>query len=388
MMRASVGGRCASTLTQCLGKAFRSSRKPLSQPVVPCRMNATTVPSKEEYYTLKGLKRRAIVTLIPGDGVGPEVTEAAVGVLNAVQAPVDFELFSEITDITKNFPVITSIARNQVCLKGGPWFVDREDEHSKNNNVALRQALNLYCNVVPIKSLPGVKTRPIHENIDIVVVRENTEAEYSGLEQEVAPGVVQSLKVVTRAASLRIAEAAFAYAAEHGRKKVAAIHKANIQKLSDGLFLESCRQVAQKYPDIEYREVIIDNTCMQLVMRPQQFDVMVTPNLYGNLVINVASALVGGPGLVGGVNWGLRGESIFEPGTRHVGMDIAGKDKANPVGILLSSVMMLRHLQMFEEASRIETAVRAVLTEGKVRTSDIGGTASTREMTQAIIDKL
>jgi len=380
MMATSVGSSCRNS-GSLLGRRYIQGR-----PTVSVFTRGLIAPS-DSYY-LRGAKdhtKRTTVTVLPCNGVGPELCSAAIGVLNAVQAPLDFETFADVADGVE-FPVITSIARNQVCLKGGPWVSDSDEEGVRNKNVVLRQALNLYCNVVPIKSIPGIKTR--HDNIDIVVVRENTEAEYSGLEQEVSPGVVQSLKVVTRTASLRIAEAAFAYAVQNNRKSVAAIHKANIQKLTDGLFLESCREVAKKYPGIEYREVIIDNTCMQLVMKPQQFDVMVTPNLYGNLVINVASALVGGPGLVGGVNWGLRGEAIFEPGARHAARDLAGQGIANPAGIILSSAMLLRHLQLHDKADRVERALYSVLKEEKYRTKDVGGSAPTKVMTQAIIDRL
>lgn len=327
------------------------------------------------------------MTLIPGDGIGPEITESALGVLGAIGAPVKFETFtSAVGDITQDFSFLASMARNQVCLKG-PFRTDYEDhENFKNNNLVLRKALNLYANVVPIKSLPGIQTR--HSGIDIVVFRENTEAEYSGLEQEVTPGVVQSLKVVTRNACVRIAEAAFDYARVNKRKRVTAIHKANIQKMSDGLFLESCREVAAKYPQIEYKEMIIDNTCMQLVQNPKQFDIMVTPNLYGNLIVNVGCALVGGPGVIGGINYGLKGEAIFEPGARHVALDIKGAGVANPVGMLLASVMMLRHLELTPYADRIENAILEVLKRGKSLTRDVGGFATTKEFTKAVINRL
>jgi len=336
-----------------------------------------------------------IVTLIPGDGVGPELSESAIGVLQASGAPVNFEVYPTVrADVEQSFDLMASIARNQVVLKGAPinWEPPghsgymRNRQTSRNPNAFMRSSLNLFANVVPIKSLPGIKTK--HQDIDIVVFRENTEAEYSGLEQEIVPGVVQALKVVTRPACDRIAEAAFRFAAENNRKVVSAIHKANIHKMSDGLFLESCREVSKKYPQIQYRELIIDNTCMQLVMKPQQFDVMVTPNLYGNLVINTGAALIGGVGVLPGDNWGLRGEHIFEPGARHAAKDIQGGNTANPTGMLLATVMMLRHLRLPDHAQRIEKAVVAVLSRGKVLTKDLGGFATTTQFTKAVINEL
>ncbi|KAL6058810.1 isocitrate dehydrogenase (NAD(+)) idh1 [Balamuthia mandrillaris] len=323
-----------------------------------------------------------LVTLIPGDGIGPETAESVMGVLQAADAPISFEVIHDFSRITHD--IVSSIARNGVCLKG-PLLTSFEHD-DENRNMILRKSLNLYANIVPIKNLPGIKTR--HKDVDIVVVRENTEGEYSGLEQEVTRDVVQSLKVTTKPVSLRIAKTAFEYAVQNNRKSVCAIHKANIQKMSDGLFLESCREIAKSYPNIEYKEMIIDNTCMQLIMRPQQFDIMVCPNLYGNVVINVASALIGGPGVVPGINLGLRGEALFEPGARHVAKDIEGSGMANPIASLLSAVMMLNHLQFDQHAARIEKAIHTVLARGHTLTKDIGGLASTKEVTKAIINSL
>jgi len=326
------------------------------------------------------------VTLIPGDGVGPEISESLMGVFGALRVPIHWELFERTGNINQNFDLLASLARNQICVKGQLKTDYGDSEHFMNNNLVLRKSLNLYANIVPIKSLPGVKTR--HSGIDMVVFRENTEAEYSGLEQEVAPGVVQSLKVVTHHASVRIAEAAFAYAASAGRKCVHAIHKANIQKMSDGLFLESVREVAQKYPQIQYKEMIIDNTCMQLVQNPYQFDVLVTPNLYGNLITNVGCGLVGGPGVLAGANYGIHGEAVFEPGARHVAADIQGAGVANPTGMLLSGVMLLRHVGLSEHADRVEKAINDVYSRGKILTRDVGGLATTKEFTKALINQL
>eukprot|EP01104_Vermistella_antarctica_P020254 TRINITY_DN85_c0_g1_i1.p1 TRINITY_DN85_c0_g1~~TRINITY_DN85_c0_g1_i1.p1 ORF type:complete len:384 (-),score=99.42 TRINITY_DN85_c0_g1_i1:150-1268(-) len=320
------------------------------------------------------------VTLIPGDGIGPEIAQSVLGVFQAAEVPIEFERFKgDSIDHT----LVSSISRNQVVLKG-PFLTSVGGKRSRN--ALLREALEMHVQVVPIKSIPGINTR--HDPVDFVVVRENTEGEYVGIEQEVVPGVVQSLKVVTRAASERTARYAFEYARANKRKNVACIHKANIMKMSDGCFLEACRDVAKEYPDIGFRDVIVDNTCMQLTMNPQQFDVLVTPNLYGSIVGNVGTALVGGPGLVAGANFGEHGHAFFEPGARHVGMDIAGKNVANPTAMLKSSIMMLKHMKLEFYAAKIDAALTEVLSSGAVRTRDIGGTASTKEFTKAVIDAL
>ena len=251
----------------------------------------------------------------------------------------------------------------------------------------LRTTLDLFANIVPCVSVKGLKTRFSDVNIDLVVIRENTQGEYSGFEQKVEPGVVQSLKVITEHASRRVAEYAFEYAVKENRKKVTCIHKANIQKATDGLFLRTCREVAKKYPQIQYSEMIIDNCCMQLVMNPSQFDVMLTPNLYGNIITNVASGLVGGPGITPGANVG-DGTAVFESGARHAAQDIAGMNKANPSALLLSSTMMLRYLDLPDHAKRIENAIYKVLQDGKVLTRDVGGTATTKDFTNAVIQNL
>uniref|UniRef100_A0AAQ4NYH9 Isocitrate dehydrogenase [NAD] subunit, mitochondrial n=1 Tax=Gasterosteus aculeatus aculeatus TaxID=481459 RepID=A0AAQ4NYH9_GASAC len=282
---------------------------------------------------------RHTVTLIPGDGIGPELLNHVKEVFRFCCVPVDFEVVHvnsavETEDDINN--AITAIRRNGVALKGKrPGFWCNE------SRAQLREA-DLYANVMHCQSLPGVQTR--HKNIDIMIIRENTEGEYSNLEHENVSGVVESLKIITRTNSLRIAEYAFQLAREKGRKRVTAVHKANIMKLGDGLFLQCCREVASDYPDLTFDSMIVDNTTMQLVSKPQQFDVMVMPNLYGNVVSNVCAGLVGGPGLVPGANYG-RDYAVFETATRNTGKSIAGKNIANPTAMLLASCMMLDHLK-------------------------------------------
>ncbi|XP_020235693.1 isocitrate dehydrogenase [NAD] regulatory subunit 1, mitochondrial isoform X2 [Cajanus cajan] len=323
------------------------------------------------------------VTLIPGDGIGPLVTGAVEQVMAAMQAPVFFEKF-EVHGNMKAMPqkVMDSIRRNKVCLKGG--LVTPMGGGVSSLNVQLRKELDLYASLVNCINLPGLRTR--HDNVDIVVIRENTEGEYSGLEHEVIPGVVESLKFCSE----RIANYAFEYAYLNNRKKVTAVHKANIMKLADGLFLESCREVAKKYTGIKYNEIIVDNCCMQLVSKPEQFDVMVTPNLYGNLIANTAAGIAGGTGVMPGGNVGAE-HAVFEQGASagNVGNDkILEQKTANPVALLMSSAMMLRHLQFPAFADRLETAVEQVILEGKYRTKDLGGTSTTQEIVDAVIDAL
>lgn len=331
---------------------------------------------------------KKVVTLVPGDGIGPEICHSAVGVVQASGAPVEFEQFALPPINSPNDPLlpldlVSSISRTGVVLKG-PFFTP-VGQGFPSRNLELRRVFELGTQVAPVQSFAGVTTR--HKDINLVVIRENTEGEYTGLEQELVPGVVQSLKITTEKRSLAIAEYAFNYAKTTGRKRVTAVHKANIQKLTDGLFLESCRKVSQKYPGIEYLEMIVDNTTMQLIQNPLQFDVLVTPNLYGNIVCNVATGLVGGPGLLPGANFGPR-VAIFEPGARHVGKDIAGENKANPTAMILAAVMMLRHMGLPQYADKIERAVNQTYNTQFLRTYDLGGTASTTEFTKAIIHNL
>ncbi|KAI3704484.1 hypothetical protein L1987_74705 [Smallanthus sonchifolius] len=327
------------------------------------------------------------VTLIPGDGIGPLVTGAVEQVIKAMKAPVIFEKF-DVHGNMNRIPdeVMDSIKRNKVCLKGG--LITPVGGGVNSLNVMLRKELDLFVSLVNCFNLPGLPTR--HDKVDIVVIRENTEGEYSGLEHEVVPGVVESLKVITKFCSERIAQYAFEYAHLNNRKTVTAVHKANIMKLADGLFLESCREIAKKYPKIEYNEIIVDNCCMQLVSKPEQFDVMVTPNLYGNLVANTAAGIAGGTGVMPGGNVGIK-YAIFEQGASagNVGKPkMVEKKKANPVALLLSSAMMLRHLELPEFADRLENAVKRVIYEGKYRTKDLGGSSTTQEVTDAVISAL
>ena len=328
------------------------------------------------------------VTLIPGDGIGPEVSDATLRFLEAAGAEVEWMVMSATPLVgrrageTEMNPIVEAIRKTRVALKG-PITTPIGSGH-RSINVALRRALDLYANLRPVKRLPGVKTP--FENVDLIIVRENTEDLYSGLEHEVAPGVVESLKVITEYASTRIARFAFDYARRMGRKKVAAIHKANIMKLSDGLFLHSIREVARQYPEIELQEFIIDNCCMQLVMRPERFDVLLLENLYGDIVSDLCAGLVGGLGLVPGANIGTDC-SLFEA-VHGSAPDIAGKHLANPTAMMLSSVLMLRHVGQNDVAGRAERAIHKVYREGRHLTQDVGGKATTDEFTAAVVGAL
>lgn len=329
----------------------------------------------------------ATVTLIRGDGIGPEVADAVVSILEAARAPIAFEeaVVGLEAEKTEGDPlperVLAAIRKNRVALKGpvgtpiGKGF--------QSVNVRLRQALDLYANLRPVKNVPGVASR--FQNVDLVVVRENTEDLYSGLEHTVVPGVVESLKIITEAASTRIARYAFEYARRHGRKRVTAIHKANIMKLSDGLFLDCFRRVAEHYPDIQADDRIVDAACMRLVMTPETFDMLLLENLYGDIVSDLAAGLVGGLGLVPGANLGPE-VAIFEA-VHGTAPDIAGQNKANPTALLLSTVLMLRHLELPALADRLEKALLATFAAG-VRTPDVGGFAGTKEFAKAIAQRL
>ncbi len=334
------------------------------------------------------------VTLIPGDGIGMEVATSIKSVFGATNVPVEFEEV-DVTGILSAEgskkageilyrQAVESIRRNKVGLKG-ILFTPLERSGHASFNVALRQELDLYASTVFIKNFPGLKTR--HDGIDAVIIRENTEGEYSGLEQQAVPGVVEALKVITRVKSERIARFAFDFAQRNDRKKITVIHKANIMKLADGLFRDVFYETARDYPGIQANDMIVDNASMQAVSKPQQFDVMLMPNLYGSILSNVMGGLVGGPGLIPGCNMG-REYALFEPGCRHVGLDIKGKDQANPLALMLSSCMMLRHLGLDNYANAIAKAVYAVIAEGKVRTRDMGGNSTTHDMTKAVLDEI
>jgi len=332
-----------------------------------------------------------IVTLLPGEGIGPEVAAATQRVLDASGVKIDWEILGARAENTDkktigaevlNTAAIESVRRNRVALKGP--MATAIAGGARSVNVALRKSLELYANLRPVKNLPGVKSR--FDGVDVVIVRENTEDLYSGLEHEVVPGVVESLKIITEKASTRIAKFAFEYARRMGRKKIHAIHKANIMKLSDGLFLHSVRAVAETYKDIEYQELIVDNACMQIVMNPGQFDVLLLPNLYGDVMSDLAAGLVGGLGVVPSGNIGAE-SAIFEA-VHGTAPDIAGKGLANPTALLMSSILMLNHLGEQSAAERIEIALIQVYKEGKHVTKDVGGKAGTQEFTDAVIAAL
>ena len=328
------------------------------------------------------------ITLIPGDGIGPEVTGAVVSILERAGLDADWDSHLagaaalERHGVTLPEALLDSIRRNKVALKGplttpvGGGFT--------SVNVGLRKALDLFANLRPVKSLPAVASR--YEHVDLIIVRENTEDLYAGLEHEVVPGVVESLKITTEASSTRIARFAFEYARTNGRTRVTAIHKANIMKLGDGLFLDSVRKVAADYPDITADDRIVDAACMHLVLDPTRFDVLLLPNLYGDIVSDLCAGLVGGLGVVPGANLG-HGIGVFEA-VHGSAPDIAGKNLANPTALLLSAVLMLRHIGEGTIADRVAKALGDVLTDGRIRTRDLGGSAGTTEFAAAIVSSL
>ena len=328
------------------------------------------------------------ITLIPGDGIGPEIIAATVRIIEATGVDIEWETHilgaqaQEKYGTTLPESTLESIRRNKVALKGPQMTPIGKGFTSVN--VGLRKGLDLYANVRPIKALPNVPSR--NPEVDLVVVRENTEDLYAGLEHVVVPGVVESIKIITEKASTRIAQYAFDYAVANGRKKVTAVHKANIMKLSDGLFLECFYNVAKKFPDMEADDKIVDNCCMQLVMRPEQFDILVLENLYGDIVSDLCAGLIGGLGLAPGANIGEQG-AVFEA-VHGSAPDIAGQGIANPTAILISGLLMLRHLGEFDAADRAERAMLEVFAEGKFITRDLGGTAKTNEFARAICERL
>jgi isocitrate dehydrogenase (NAD+) len=329
------------------------------------------------------------VTLIPGDGIGPELAEATRRVLDASGVEFDWEVrdAGEAVMAKEGTPlpqaVLDSILRNKVALKGpittpvGVGF--------RSVNVALRQTLGLYANLRPVRSIPGLKTR--YDDVDLVIVRENTEDLYAGIEHMVGPDAAESIKIITRAASERIARFAFEYAVANGRRKVTAVHKANIMKFSDGLFLESCRTIAAQYEGrIAFEDRIVDNMCMQLVQKPELYDVLVLPNLYGDIVSDLCAGLVGGLGVAPGANIGTEA-AVFEA-VHGSAPKYAGQNKANPTALMLSGVLLLRHIGQQAAAERVEGAIRAVIAEGRTVTYDLGGSAGTSEFADAIVARL
>ncbi|HEX7171153.1 MAG TPA: isocitrate/isopropylmalate dehydrogenase family protein [Candidatus Limnocylindria bacterium] len=325
------------------------------------------------------------VTLIPGDGIGPELAEATRGVLEATGIGFEWDVqqAGEATIASEGTPlpdrVIESIRRNGVGLKGP--ITTPVGSGFRSVNVALRKELELYANVRPARTMAGVESR--YENVDLIIVRENTEDLYAGVEHMVGPDAAESIKIITRAASQRIARYAFEYAVKNGRRKVTAVHKANIMKLSDGLFLESCQQVAAEYAGrVDFEDRIVDNMCMQLVQKPELYDVLVLPNLYGDIVSDLAAGLVGGLGVAPGANIGETA-AVFEP-VHGSAPKYAGQNKANPTALILSGALMLRHLGEIHAADAVETAIRSVIGEGRTVTYDLGGSAGTREFGEAV----
>ncbi len=328
------------------------------------------------------------ITLVPGDGIGPEIVAATVRTIEATGVDIEWETqFGGAQALEKygsTLPdeLIDSIKKNKVALKGP--MTTPVGKGFTSVNVGMRKALDLFANVRPIKALPNVECR--YPELDLVIMRENTESLYAGLEHVVVPGVVESIKIITEKASTRIAKHAFEFARKEGRKKATAMHKANIMKLSDGLFLECFYNVAKDYPEIEADDKIIDNGCMQLVMRPEQFDVIVMENLYGDIVSDLCAGLIGGLGLAPGANIGTFA-ATFEA-VHGSAPDIAGQGIANPTAIMISGVMMLKHIGEVEAGNRMMNALLDVFREGKIRTRDLGGTASTAEFATAVIEKI
>jgi isocitrate dehydrogenase (NAD+) len=337
-------------------------------------------------------KRTHKVTLVPGDGIGPEVSSAVVGILKAAgeATGVAFEWHrydagADAFEKTGEYipkALYASIEENRVALKGP--VTTPIGEGFTSINVTLRKHFELFANFRPVKNLPGLKTR--YPDIDLIIVRENMEDLYAGLEHVVVPGVVQALKIITEKGSTRIAQFAFDYARKHSRKKVHAIHKANIMKLSDGLFLRCCRTIAERFPEVEYKEHIVDNACMQLVMNPYQYDVILTENLYGDILSDLCSAFVGGLGLVPGANLGKEC-AIFEA-VHGSAPDIAGKDAANPTALLQSAVLMLHHINEPATAERVQIGLEQVYREGKILTRDVGGTSGTKAFAEAVLQAM
>lgn len=329
-----------------------------------------------------------IVTLIPGDGIGPEISASVQQIFSTAKVPIEWEV-EDVTPVKGpdgKFSIpqraIDSVLKNKIGLKG-PLETPIGKGH-RSLNLTIRQLFNLYANVRPCRSVSGVET--LYSDVDVVTIRENTEGEYSGIEHEIVDGVVQSIKLITEAASHRVAAFAFQYAELNGRNKVTAVHKANIMRMSDGLFLQCCRKVAEKYPNIKYDEMYLDTLCLNMVQDPSKFDVLVMPNLYGDILSDLCAGLIGGLGVTPSGNIGQDG-AVFES-VHGTAPDIAGQDKANPTALLLSAIMMLRHMKLNDYANKIEIACFETLKEGRVRTADLGGNAKCSEFTEEICSKI
>ncbi|XP_054163504.1 isocitrate dehydrogenase [NAD] subunit gamma, mitochondrial-like [Oppia nitens] len=330
---------------------------------------------------------RFMVTLLPGDGIGPEMMKYVKKVFKAGGFPVDFEevnLDSTHEDFENMFEAITSIKRNGAALKGN--IETREhSKHFLSRNVELRLRLNLFANVIHCESQTGIQTR--HKDIDIFLIRQNTEGEYSCLEHESVDGVVESLKIITRQRTEQISRYAFEFAKKNNRKKVTCVHKANIMKLADGLFLKICTDMAKEYPEIEYNNMIIDNCSMQLVSNPNQFDVLLLPNLYGNILTNLVCGLVGGPGITSGRNYGQT-YAVFETGTRNTGKSVAGKNIANPLAMFNASADLLEYLELHSYAQMLREAIDKCINEAKVHTPDINGNNTTSDVVDFLLNEV
>jgi len=344
--------------------------------------NITNAFFKRFYSDATGTRK---VTLIPGDGIGKEISASVIKIFEAANAPISWEPVdvTPVKGVDGKFRIpqkaIDSVNATRIGLKG-PLATPVGKGH-QSLNLALRKQFNLFANVRPCKSIEGYKTP--YEDVDIITIRENTEGEYSGIEHTIVSGVVQSIKLITEQASRRVAEFAFEYATANKRDKVTVVHKANIMRLSDGLFLKCTREVAEKYPNIRFEEMYLDTVCLKMVQNPGQFDVLVMPNLYGDILSDLCAGLIGGLGLTPSGNIGEAGSAIFEA-VHGTAPDIAGQDKANPTALLLSAVMMLRHLNLYDHARRIEQACFDTIREGKVTTGDLGGKSKCSEFTDEI----
>jgi len=328
------------------------------------------------------------VTLIPGDGIGPEIAQSVQRIFAAANVPIEWEPV-DVTPVknpdgTMGIPkaAIDSVNRNKIGLKSP--LMTPVGKGFRSLNLQLRKEFSLYANVRPCKSIEGYKT--LYDDVNLITIRENTEGEYSGIEHEIVSGVVQSIKLITEQASTRVAEFAFKYAKDNGRHKVTAVHKANIMRMSDGLFLRCCREAAEKHPEIKFEEKYLDTVCLNMVQDPSEYDVLVMPNLYGDIISDLCAGLIGGLGLTPSGNIGTGG-AIFEA-VHGTAPDIAGQDKANPTALLLSAVMMLRYMEHYDLAKKIETATFDVIREGNALTGDLGGSAKCSEYTDAIIRKI
>lgn len=363
-----------------MAKRKTAPKSPKKSPKKPSKRKPAKARGKA-----KPKPRGHTIVLIPGDGIGPEVTDAAVEIIEAAGVRVRWRRFEAGSEVALRMgsplpdDAVDAITRTRVALKG-PITTPSSGGYT-SPNVMLRQRLHLYANFRPVRSIPSIKTR--FDDIDLLIVRENTEDLYSGKEHVVVPGVVESLKIITAEASSNIARFAFKVARREGRSKVTAIHKANIMKLSDGLFLECCRDVARHYADIEYEECIVDNACMQLVTNPGQFDVLLLENLYGDIVSDLCAGMIGGLGVVPGANYGDK-IAVFEA-VHGSAPDIAGRGIANPTAVIRSSILMLQHLREDEAAERVWQALLTALKSKKARTPDLGGRGTTRTFTDAII---